>query len=91
MKYTVRSGDTIYDVAYNTSGSLGTVDAIMENNDLTDYSQTLFTGMDLTVPDEILNNAASLKASQYPFNSSYVVDTTLDQMFTDFEATMTNN
>lgn len=33
MPYTVKNGDTIYDVAYNTAGSLSALDLILETND----------------------------------------------------------
>lgn len=83
MKYTVKSGDTIYDAAYNMAGSLGAVDAIMEINGITDYAATLTPGTVLEYDGEILNNAATLKANVVPFNSTYIPEDTLNSMIND--------
>ncbi len=53
ITYIVKSGDTIYDVAYNTTGSLSAVDAIMDANGIVDYSATLLAGTVLTFEAEI--------------------------------------
>lgn len=84
MTYTVKQGDTIYDVAYNTTGSLAAVDAIMDANAITSYSATLAPGTTLTFDAEIKNNAATLKANRYPYNSTYIPDAELEKMIETF-------
>lgn len=86
MKYTVKSGETIYDVSYNTVGSLGATDAIIDSADITDYSAVPQAGMELEFDMDIQNNAATLKAGIIPFNSTYIPETQLDGMINELIA-----
>jgi hypothetical protein len=88
MRYTVRSGDTVYDVAYNTTGALAAIDAILDSADIETYSPVLETGTILDFEAEIQNNAATLKAASVPFNSTYISENDLSVMIEDFITTI---
>lgn len=69
-KYTVRDGETIYDVCYNANGSLYALDENLALNNIDTYTPELQQGTIIEVSDIVRNNAAVEVANEHPFNSN---------------------
>lgn len=72
MKYTVRQGETIYDVCMNANGSLYSLDENLDLNGFDTYTPTLTPGQVLEVSDVVRNNAAVEVLQQHPLNSESI-------------------
>lgn len=59
MDYTVKGGETIYDVCINANGSLYALDENLDLNGLDSYTPTLYAGQRLTVSDIVRNNSCN--------------------------------
>jgi uncharacterized protein (TIGR02145 family) len=73
MIYKVRPGETLSDVVLNATGSIQNMSAILVANGFTSWSQVLFTGQSITIPDDIeiqYNNQYVL--SSYPAKNGSV-------------------
>lgn len=68
--YTVRYGETLLDVCYNTTGAITAIDAIMDANGFDTYTPELTPGQVLEVPDVVYNSDAVHVANVRPFNSA---------------------
>lgn len=68
--YTVRYGETLLDVCYNTTGAITSIDAIMDANGFDTYTPELTPGQVLVVPDVVYNSDAVHIANIRPFNSA---------------------
>lgn len=68
--YTVRYGETLLDVCYNTTGAITSIDAIMDANGFDTYTPELTPGQVLEVPDVVYNSDAVHVANIRPFNSA---------------------
>lgn len=67
--YKVKSGDTLMDVCYNTTGSLRAINDIMNANGFDTYTPQLEAGRIIEVPDVVYNSEAVEVANNRPFNS----------------------
>lgn len=67
--YKVKSGDTLMDVCYNTTGSLRAINDIMNANGFDTYTPQLEAGRIIEVPDVVYNSEAVSVADARPFNS----------------------
>lgn len=67
--YKVKSGDTLMDVCYNTTGSLRAINDIMNANGFDTYTPRLEAGQIIGVPDVVYNSEAVAVANERPFNS----------------------
>ena len=56
--YKVKSGDTLMDVCYNTTGSLRAINDIMNANGFDTYTPQLEAGRIIEVPDVVYNSEA---------------------------------
>lgn len=82
--YTVRLGESIIDVCYNTTGSMAAIDEIMDGNSISTYTPTFKAGTTITVPDVVYNSEAVQVANVRPFNSiSTVEDSEIDTMISE--------
>lgn len=82
--YTVRLGESIIDVCYNTTGSMAAIDEIMDGNSISTYTPTFQAGTTITVPDVVYNSEAVQVANVRPFNSiSTVEDSEIDTMISE--------
>ena len=68
--YKVKSGDTLMDVCYNTTGSLRAINDIMNANGFDTYTPQLEAGRIIEVPDVVYNSEAVSVADARPFNSA---------------------
>lgn len=68
--YTVRYGETLLDVCYNTTGAITAIDAIMDANGFDTYTPELTPGQMLEVPDVVYNSDAVHVANIRLFNSA---------------------
>lgn len=68
--YKVKSGDTLMDVCYNTTGSLCAINDIMNANGFDTYTPQLEAGRIIEVPDVVYNSEAVSVADARPFNSA---------------------
>ena len=74
MDYTVKGGETIYDVCINANGSLYALDENLDLNGLDSYTPALYAGQRLTVSDIVRNNAATEVMEEHPLNSVSIPD-----------------
>ena len=68
--YKVKSGDTLMDVCYNTTGSLRAINDIMNANGFDTSTPQLEAGRIIEVPDVVYNSEAVSVADARPFNSA---------------------
>ena len=85
MKYTVKKGDTIYDVCYNANGSLYALDENLALNNINTYTPDLTEGTELEVSDIVRNNAAVETANEHPFNSTSIPEEDIENQLIDVE------
>ena len=82
MKYTVRQGETIYDVCMNANGSLYSLDENLDLNGFDTYTPTLEPGQELIVSDVVRNNAAVEVLQQHPLNGESIPPADLELQLT---------
>lgn len=78
-QYTVRDGETLFDVCYNACGALTALSEIMTLNGFTTFAPTLVAGQVLEVPGTY-NNDVVLIANKRPFNSQALQSDVVDSM-----------
>jgi len=70
--YTVKQGETLWDVVLNSTGTLGSatvnnLDLILSANNLADWTPQLFAGQQITIPDTVIMDLNALRQLQlYP-------------------------
>lgn len=83
--YKVKSGDTLMDVCYNTTGSLRAINDIMNANGFDTYTPQLEAGRIIEVPDVVYNSEAVSVADARPFNSASLPFYNLNQQMEQLE------
>lgn len=83
--YKVKSGDTLMDVCYNTTGSLRAINDIMNANGFDTYTPQLEAGRIIEVPDVVYNSEAVSVADARPFNSASLPFDNLNQQMEQLE------
>lgn len=83
--YKVKSGDTLMDVCYNTTGSLRAINDIMNANGFDTYTPQLEAGRIIEVPDMVYNSEAVSVADARPFNSASLPFDNLNQQMEQLE------
>lgn len=83
--YKVKSGDTLMDVCYNTTGSLRAINDIMNANGFDTYTPQLEAGRIIEVPDVVYNSEAVSVADARPFNSASLPFGNLNQQMEQLE------
>lgn len=83
--YKVKSGDTLMDVCYNTTGSLRAINDIMNANGFDTYTPQLEAGRIIEVPDVVYNSEAVSVADARPFNSASLPFDNLNQQMKQLE------
>lgn len=83
--YKVKSGDTLMDVCYNTTGSLRAINYIMNANGFDTYTPQLEAGRIIEVPDVVYNSEAVSVADARPFNSASLPFDNLNQQMEQLE------
>lgn len=68
--YTVKAGESLFDICYNTTGWLTSIDSIMDANNISDYTPQLAAGTIILVPDAVYDSSAVESANKRPFNST---------------------
>lgn len=91
MDYTVKGGETIYDVCINANGSLYVLDENLDLNGLDSYTPALYAGQRLTVSDIVRNNAATEVMEEHPLNSVSIPDADLKALFDEISSALAPN
>lgn len=88
--YKVKSGDTLMDVCYNTTGSLRAINDIMNANGFDTYTPQLEAGRIIEVPDVVYNSEAVSVADARPFNSASLPFDNLSMQMEQLEFMLVN-
>jgi hypothetical protein len=84
MTYTVKQGESIADVAMNSTGSILNWDLICIENELTSWTQALTAGQVLVIPSTVVTQQNVLSdLSVFPICNNTVAD--IDTQITTLE------
>jgi phage tail protein X len=82
--YTVQQGESLWDVCFNSTGTLANLDIILTANSFTDWTPDLQAGQQILIPDSVTIDANALRQlQQYPVcnNSVSNIDELLSAVF----------
>ena len=83
--YTVRPGESIWDVVVNATGTLAGLDAVLDANGFDDWTPDLVAGSQVTIPDAAATDINALQQLQVYKICNTSVNDIAAQIITIFE------